>query len=122
VRSRDARAARRPLGSAAATRNRALPRRSSSAVARPVGMLRREGKARRSGGSVRRALPECSPRPSWPGTHRGSHRPVAGTLPAAAPLVNRPRVPSFRTVATSFVEGKSRLARVSSAPYHREAT
>src|SRR5207247_4548945 len=24
-------------------------------------------------------LPDCSPRPSWPGTHnRGSHRPVAG--------------------------------------------
>ena len=58
---------------------------------------RGKGKARCSGGSAQRALPDCSPCRPTPGRHEhGSHRPVRRPYPVSASGLNRPDGPSFQ--------------------------
>ena len=55
------------------------------------------GKDRRSGGSVRRSLPDCSPRPTWPGTHTAVR--IAqwyGRYPGEQTALNRSNGQSFQ--------------------------
>src|SRR6266508_6502955 len=68
----------------------------------------RNEKARRSGGSVRRALSSCSPRGCKARyAPLGSHRPVRGTLTAPREAHNGPVGPSFERAGMRFFSLKT---------------